>query len=297
MSAVIIYFTAITIFVAIQDKPIMSKFSVVIIDDLYGALEDTAAVLEELGLFQIKGKFTSVRDAEVYFINADEKVYIIFCDIEMPDYSGFDAIERIRCYCSHFVFITGYADTYALKGYKVHVDGLLSKPVEASELLDLLKHFQSKAPVNSADCGLKTEPTIFLDFVDTNSELHFARKNGPPMRKHPENKRVYAKVPVALAEISYLEKIRNYIHFYALRPNDQFVLLGVLNKRMIDIEDILQQDGRFVRVDQSVFINLNYVRKVLLEGVYIGPKFQPVSKSRADELKRKLMMMDISHKL
>ncbi|WP_293943061.1 MULTISPECIES: LytR/AlgR family response regulator transcription factor [unclassified Sphingobacterium] len=274
----------------------MSKFSVVIIDDLYGALEDTAAVLEELGLFQIKGKFTSVRDAEVYFINADEKVYIIFCDIEMPDYSGFDAIKRIRCYCSHFVFITGYADKYALKGYKVHVDGLLSKPVEASELLDLLKYLQSKAPVNSADLDLKTEPTIFLDFVDTNSELHFARKNGPPMRKHPENKRVYEKVPVALAEISYLEKIRNYIHFFALRPNDQFVLLGVLNKRMIDIEDILQQDPRFVRVDQSVFINLNYVKKVGLEGVTVGSKFLSVSKSRADELKRKLMLMDISHK-
>lgn len=297
MSAVIIYFTAITIFVAIQDKPIMSKFSVVIIDDLYGALEDTAAVLEELGLFQIKGKFTSVRDAEVYFINADEKVYIIFCDIEMPDYSGFDAIERIRCYCSHFVFITGYADKYALKGYKVHVDGLLSKPVEASELLDLLKHLQSKAPVSSADRDLKTEPTIFLDFVDPNSELHFARKNGPPMRKHPENKRVYEKVPVALAEISYLEKIRNYIHFYALRPNDQFVLLGVLNKRMIDIEDILQQDGRFVRVDQSVFINLNYVRKVSLEGVKVGPKFQSVSKSRTEELNKRLRMMDLGHKL
>jgi len=275
----------------------MGKFPVVIIDDLYGALEDTAAVLEELGLFQIHGKFTSVRDAELYFLNAEEKVYIIFCDIEMPEYSGFDAIKRIRCYCSHFVFITGYADTYALKSYKVHVDGLLSKPVEADELLGLLKHLQSKASASSADRSPKTEPTIFLDFVDPKSELHLARKNGPPMRKNPENKREYAKVPVALAEIAYLEKLYNYIHFYALRPNDQFVLLGVLNKRMIDMEDLLQQDPRFVRIDQSVFINLNYVRKVSLEGVTVGPKFLSVSKPRADELHRKLEMMDIRHKL
>ncbi len=297
MSAVIIYFTAITIFVISQHKPIMSKFPVVIIDDLYGALEDTAAVLEELGLFQIKGKFTSVRDAEVYFLHADEKVYIIFCDIEMPDCSGLDAIKRLRNYCSHFVFVTGFANKYALDGYKVHVDGLLSKPVEADELLDLLKHLERKSPGSSADRDLKTELMIFLDFVDPKSELHLARKNGPPMRKHPENKRVYEKVPVALAEIAYLDKIHNYIHFFGLRPNNQFFLLGVLNKRMIDMDDLLQQDPRFVRVDQSVFINLNYVRKVTLVGVKVGPKFLTVSKSRADELKRKLKMMDISHKL
>lgn len=297
MLAVIIYFTAITIFVINQHKPIMSKFPVVIIDDLYGALEDTAAVLEELGVFQIKGKFTSVRDAEVYFLHANEKVYIIFCDIEMPDCSGLDAIKRLRNNCSHFVFVTGFAKEYALDGHKVHVDGLLSKPVEADELLDLVKHLQRKVPVSSTDRDLKPEPTIFLDFVDPKSELHLARKNGPPMRKHPENKREYAKVPVALAEIAYLEKTGNYIHFYALRPNDQFVLLGVLNKRMMDMDGLLLQDPRFVRADQSVFINLNYVRKVGLEGVKVGPKFQPVSKSRADELKRKLMLMDISHKL
>ena len=297
MSAVIIYFTAITIFVINQHKPIMSKFPVVIIDDLYGALEDTAAVLEELGLFQIKGKFTSVRDAEVYFFKKDEKVYIIFCDIEMPDYSGLDAIKRLRNYCSHFVFVTGFAKEYALDGHKVHVDGLLSKPVEADELLDLVKHLQSKVPVSSTDRDLKPEPTIFLDFVDPKSELHLARKNGPPMRKHPENKRVYEKVPVALAEIAYIDKIHNYIHFFGLRPNNQFLLLGVLNKRMMDMDDLLQQDPSFVRVDQSIFINLNYVRKVTLVGVKVGPKFLTVSKSRADELKRRLMLMDISHKL
>ncbi|ULT28205.1 hypothetical protein KUH03_17390 [Sphingobacterium sp. E70] len=67
VSDVIIYFTAISIFVTNRHKPIMRKFPVVIIDDLYGALEDTAAVLEELGLFEIAGKFTSVKDAELHF--------------------------------------------------------------------------------------------------------------------------------------------------------------------------------------------------------------------------------------
>ncbi|MGJ1534871.1 LytR/AlgR family response regulator transcription factor [Sphingobacterium multivorum] len=275
----------------------MSKFPVVIIDDLYGALEDTAAVLEELGLFQIKGKFTSLRDAELYFLNADQKVYIIFCDIVMPVHSGFDAIERIRCYCSHFVFITRYAEAYALRGFKVLVDGLLSKPVDSDELLSLLIHLNSKTPIRSADRPRSNELTIFLDFVEPDSELHLARKNSRPMRKNPENKREYAKVPVALAEIAYLEKLHNYIHFYALRPNDQFVLLGVLNKRMIDVEDLLRQDPRFVRIDQSVIINLNYVKKVSLGGVNVGPKFQSVSKTRADELNRRLMMMDISQQL
>lgn len=270
----------------------MRKFPVVIIDDLYGALEDTAAVLEELGLFEIAGKFTSVKDAELHFLNADEKVYIIFCDIEMPEHSGLDAIKRLRDYCSQFVFITGYAEEYALQGHKVHVDGFLSKPIEVNELLGLLKHLQHKASASNAGRDRRVVSTIFLDSVHPDSELHLTRRTGPPMRKHPENKRTYEKIPVALAEIAYLEKSRNYIHFYGLRPNDQFVLLGVLNKRMLDIEDTLRQDPRFVRVTQSVFININYVRKVLLEGVYIGPKFQPVSRSRAEELHKRLKLMD-----
>ncbi|ULT28204.1 response regulator [Sphingobacterium sp. E70] len=118
---------------------------------------------------------------------------MIFCDIEMPEHSGLDAIKRLRDYCSHFVFITGYAEEYALQGHKVYVDGFLSKPIEEDELLGLLKHLQHKAPASNAGRDMRVVSTIFLDVVDPNSELHLARRSGPPMRKHPENKRTYEK--------------------------------------------------------------------------------------------------------
>lgn len=286
---------AITIFISNTRRPIMSKFPVIIIDDLYGALEDTAAVIQSLSVFEIEGKFTSVRAAELFLLTANKRIHLIFCDIEMPECSGLDAIKRLRNFCDYFVFITGYADQYALQGHQVHVDGFLSKPVDADELLDLFHYLQAQARPKITDAGCKIESKILLDYIEPNSDLHLLKKNGPAVRKNPDNKREYAKVPVALAEIAYIEKMRNYIHFYALRSTDQFVLLGVLNKTLMDLQAMLGQDPRFVRINPSLLVNMNYVTKVHRDGLTIGPKYCAVSRSYAEELQQRLKRMDPGH--
>lgn len=275
----------------------MNKFPVIIIDDLYGALEDTAAVIQSLSIFEILGKFTSVKAAELFLLTVDKRIHTIFCDIEMPECSGLDAVTKLRGYGDHLVFITGYADKYALKGHRVHVDGFLCKPVDADELRDLVQHWRKKAQrcITAHTFQMdQIERKIFLDCVAPTSDLHRVQKNGPRLRKHPENQREYGQVPVALSEIAYVEKMNNYIHFYALRPNNQFALLGVLNRRLRDIDAMLQQDVRFVRINLSVVVNMNYVTKVYRDGIKIGSKYRPVSRSRAPEFQRRLNLMNLS---
>lgn len=91
---------------------------------------------------------------------------VIFLDIEMPGYSGFNLIEhfdKINAPSGHrnghdpgrsfkIVFTTAY-EKYAIKAYKAAAFGYLLKPIDIDELIDifnkLFKKLKSKPNDNS----------------------------------------------------------------------------------------------------------------------------------------------------
>ena len=71
---------------------------------------------------------------------------VIFSDIRMPGLSGLELAARLRKLSpgTKLVFVTGY--DYAIDAYQLHVDGYITKPVEAERIREELYHLFPDEP-------------------------------------------------------------------------------------------------------------------------------------------------------
>lgn len=87
-------------------------------------------------------------------IISDSGPDIVFIDVEMPRFNGFDVIERIRsnnCYPT-FVFITGF-NQYAIKAIKNAAFDYLLKPVDIEELNQTIIRFRDSLSMTKNICN------------------------------------------------------------------------------------------------------------------------------------------------
>jgi two-component system LytT family response regulator len=68
---------------------------------------------------------------------------VIFVDIEMPNYSGFNLVEYFDEVHFDIVFVTAY-EKYALKAHKVDAIGYLLKPVSIEDLEEVIQMIRRK---------------------------------------------------------------------------------------------------------------------------------------------------------
>lgn len=75
---------------------------------------------------------------------------ILFLDIEMPGYSGFEILDKVKqeSYSPIVVFVTGY-DKYAIKAIRESAFDYLLKPVDRTELDDLIDKLIRINPLQS----------------------------------------------------------------------------------------------------------------------------------------------------
>jgi DNA-binding NarL/FixJ family response regulator len=144
----------------------MEKISCVLVDDNPLALERMEELLKLTEKTQVLATFTSPLSAmqQIHDLSPD----IIFLDVEMPGFSGFDIIRKIHeaSLFPDFVFVTGY-DQYAIKAIKAQAFDYLLKPVDLDELEDCLSRFQNKKNANGpAPFGLSEREYEIMQLVE-----------------------------------------------------------------------------------------------------------------------------------
>lgn len=81
---------------------------------------------------------------------------VVFLDIQMPDGTGFDLLEKIAVINFQVIFITAY-DQYALKAIKFSALDYILKPVDPNQLMEAVKKI--KTPDNNfSDITKKINP-------------------------------------------------------------------------------------------------------------------------------------------
>ncbi len=104
----------------------------IIVDDELHAREELAALLRELGGFEIVASCTNALEA-IKVIHR-ERPALLFLDIQMPVLGGFELLSMIdEEVMPHVVFVTAY-DEYALKAFEENALDYLLKPVEIERL-------------------------------------------------------------------------------------------------------------------------------------------------------------------
>lgn len=166
---------------------------------------------------------------------------LVFLDIEMPEYNGFELLGFFRDVDFEFIFVTAYNE-YALRAFEVSASDYLLKPVETG----LLQAAVEKVMARRRLSGMQER----LDL------LREAFQGG-------DVKRIAITVNdgllfVEVADILMLEADGAYTKVFLRNGTSMLV-----SKKLRFFEEVLESRPYFARPHRSFVLNLNFLRKYI----------------------------------
>ncbi len=220
------------------------KIKCVIIDDEPLAINVIENHLKNFDHVEIVATFTNPLKA--YGILEQEKVDVIFLDINMPQMTGFTFIENLN-YKPLIVITTAYRE-YAVKSFELNVLDYLVKPIPFNRFLKTMnKVYQQIYITNTThDANLQQEPHIFLKVIKK-------------------------LIKVNLNDILYIESLKDYIKV--------ITALGdfVVHKSLTAITEELPQSN-FIRVHRSYTISINKIEALEGNTIEIASRKIPIGR-------------------
>ena len=225
-------------------------------------IDDEFAARENLG-FMIKNLYPDANLFEAESVLEGKKIIdehqpqIIFLDINMPIYSGFDLFELIDSKDYIVVIVTAHIN-HSLKAFKKRAFDFLLKPFGIGTLKNTMTRIIEELELQKSN-KLSTE--IFHYTFKTKNETHYLL---------PES-------------ILYFESDNNYTMIHLV--NGTKILIS---KTIKSVEEELKHSFYF-RVHRSFIINSNYITKYnSLDGyVYLNEKTRiPISDRKRKEFVR-----------
>jgi len=126
------------------------RYRIVVVDDEKKALERFRRLIAEEANITLMASFTNPHEAIQYIKN--EKVDIVFADIEMPEISGLEMADLIAEINPSIdvVFVTAYSQ-YALQAFQVHAVGYLLKPIEVEDIRKQMNQIIKRRELRSSE--------------------------------------------------------------------------------------------------------------------------------------------------
>ncbi|MES2331589.1 MAG: response regulator [Bacteroidota bacterium] len=217
----------------------MQNIRAIIVDDEPNARRALRGLLEEnFSQVEIMADCKNVPEA-VKSINK-HKPDLIFLDIAMPGYSGFELLDFFDEQSLNFkiIFVTAYSE-HSLRAFETSAVDYILKPVRLEHMTRALKKISVEEPVNE-NRQYKVLKENFSNQSDKKIVLQTAET-------------IFV---VKMDDIIYLQADGSYTRFYTTSH-------GVLTitKKLIDFE-YLESSGPFFRTHRSYIVNLNHIKKV-----------------------------------
>jgi two-component system, LytTR family, response regulator len=198
----------------------------------------------------------------------NNKIDVLFLDIEMPQHSGLELFDFIPVDSVNFeiIFTTAYSD-YAIKAFEFSAIDYLLKPLRPNKVLEAIEKAKKALTQNQVQQRL-------LELKNSLSSDKFSKLALPV-----EDGVLFVK----LEEIYVLEADGMYTNFHL--TNNRKILIS---KPMKYFAELLENKELFYKPHRSYLVNLKYLQKVVKkEGTYIemenGMRI-PVSKEKKEEL-------------
>lgn len=163
---------------------------------------------------------------------------IVLLDIQMPDGSGFDLLDRLKNRNFEIIFITAHQE-FAIRAIKFSALDYILKPVEIEELESALENA--------------------IDAIQTKSDLSVRYDTLVNNLKH-NNKRIVIRTKSSMyvfdvKDIVHCQSDRNYTYFHLSDGRKVFT-----SRTLKDYEDTLCLPD-FIRCHRSHIININYLER------------------------------------
>lgn len=171
---------------------------------------------------------------------------IVFLDIEMPEYNGFQLFNFIDKVNFEVIFTTAYQE-YALQAFEVAAIGYLLKPIQIEKLVQVIEKVTEK---------LKQQANERIELLKNVWQKEKMSKIALPVSD--------GFLFIELNDIMYLIAEGSYTNII-LRDNRRFMI----SKNIKNFEDLFTSN-LFFRPHRSYLINLNAVKQFIKQdGGYI----------------------------
>lgn len=220
------------------------KISTYLLDDEPLAVDGLQALIESRhsDYFNIIGKNTNPALA---IEEIDQlKPQLLFIDVEMPGYKGFQVLQKLKYQVPTIVFVTAY-DDFAIKAYDVDASDYLLKPIDPVRFDKALKKIVRK---NKG----------FLSYSDNNE----SNEENILRHKHiedPLNRKIGVLTRdgyhlIHLNEISYIKADNNYSEFHLTNGKKM-----VHSKNLKSVEEFIPKSS-FLRISRFTIIRTDCIK-------------------------------------
>jgi DNA-binding LytR/AlgR family response regulator len=225
------------------------SISCVIVEDLPVAAEYLKNCCEKSGDIEVLGHFTNVNDA-VTFLN-NQRVDLIFLDVEMPGDDGFKLLDRIVY--SPKVILTTSKTEYAYNAFEYHVTDFLKKPFTYQRFQEAIGKLALQEDTR------KKESTDDHIYIKTDGKL---------VRLNNE-------------DILFIESMGDYVKF--VLADKKYVSHNTIKHLEEKINPAV-----FLKIHRSYIVNMKKVQNIRDNTVVINGLELPISKANRAEVLRRL---------
>lgn len=215
----------------------------IIVDDEKQSHEALIRLLEPAGPdVEIVGQGYSV--AEGLALTARHRPELVFLDVEMPDGTGFDLLEKIGHPAFHVVFITAY-NRYAETAFRFGALDFLTKPLDVALLGQALERVRRR----ESERYTLEQLQIALETFQQGREKKLPRRIAISTSRGLDM--------ITVSDILYLSAEHNYTDFHYLLADKKQRLTASLHLKTY--EEHFEPYPEFMKVHRSYIVNLMQV--------------------------------------
>ncbi|HDZ40722.1 MAG TPA: response regulator transcription factor [Bacteroidetes bacterium] len=220
---------------------------IIIVDDEASVRNSISAILKDgFPDIDIAAKGASVKEG--YDLILEHKPDLVFLDVEMPDGTGFDLLEKLPSIDFRLIFITAHQE-YALQAIKVSALDFVLKPFDPEDIKRVVNKAKSIINIEEERLKLKT------------------------LQENLQNRKVLKRIVLHTAENLHLVPISDIVRAEADSNYTLFLLAEgsrIMVSRTIKEFDTMLSGSGMIRVHQSHLVNIAFVdRFVKRDGGYL----------------------------
>lgn len=224
------------------------KFKCLIVDDEPPAREVLRRYISELPMLELCGECGNAMQALAFL--QQQKVDLLFLDIQMPQISGIDLIGTLKQ--PPKILLTTAFDQYAVQAFELDVTDYLVKPIQFDRFLKaVMKALPEHEPLAPVQTSVAVTEPANLSFLYFRADRKM--------------------VKVFLNEILYIESLKDYVKINTTRGT-------VVTKHAITALEAMLPETLFIRVHRSFIVALDKIDSFTKEEIDIQQNIIPIGK-------------------
>lgn len=233
------------------------KINCIIVDDEHMARSVLQTHLQQINDVNIVA--TCKNAVEAFNAINDNKVDLIFLDINMPNISGLSFAKSINKNIQ-IIFTTAYRD-YAVEGFDLQAVDYLLKPISLPRLIQAVDKFKATFNVREVQKTTKLSNKEKSDFIFIKVERKMLKIN--------------------LDDIFYIESYSDYLKVHLQNKT-------ILTRETISNIDEKLPQNKFMRVHRSYIISIPKIEAFTSEFIEVNKKAIPISRTYKKQVLQRL---------